>query len=149
VVPVESTLKISQIADLAAPEVKRVATGDPQAVPVGIYAREYLSKQGLWSLLGPRVVPVADVRAALAAVAAGNAEAAIVYKTDASVSPKVRIALEIVGDDAPQIRYPVAILKEAPEPRAAKSFVDYLFSTEAGAIFTKHGFPVLEQSHTK
>ena len=144
VVPVESTLKISQIADLAAPEVKRVATGDPQAVPVGIYAREYLSKRGLWSLLAPRVVPVVDVRAALAAVAAGNAEAAIVYKTDASVSPKVRIALEIVGDDAPQIRYPVAILKEAPE-----SFVDYLFSTEAGAIFTQHGFPVLEPSHTK
>ena len=144
VVPMDSQLKITMANDLTSPEVKRVAVGDPAAVPAGVYAREYFVKLGLWAAINPKIVPTADVRGALAAVAAGNAEAGIVYKTDAAASPKVKLALEITGEDSPKIRYPVALVKDAPEPEAARRFLAFLFSERAGGIFRKHGFQTLE-----
>ena len=68
--------------DLAA--FKTIAVADPQAVPAGVYARRWLEGLGLWTELAPRVVPTLDVRAALAAVESENAEAGIVYRTDAA-----------------------------------------------------------------
>ena len=72
-----------------------LALADPKAVPAGIYAREYLRKQNLWTAIEPKVIPTANVRAALAAVASGNADAGIVYKTDAAISKQVTVAYEI------------------------------------------------------
>lgn len=149
VVPVESALKLAEPNDLTASAVKRVAVGDPLAVPVGIYARAYLEKKGIWATVSPKIVPTVDVRAALAAVAAENAEAGIVYKTDSMVSTKVKVALEIAGDDAPRIRYPVALVKDGPQREAAQRFLVFLFSKTAGEIFRKHGFQTLELPETK
>ncbi len=126
--------------DLVKPEVKRLALGDPKAVPVGIYAREYLEQLGLWRDVATKVVPTENVRAALAAVEAGDAEASIVYKTDAMISKKVRVVYEVPPVAGPKISYPVALLKDARSPAAAGRFLEFLGSDQAGDVIVKYGF---------
>ena len=107
-----------------------VALGDPASVPAGVYAREYLTRIGLWKDVAPHVIPTENVRAALAAVRAGNAQAAIVYKTDARGIP---IAYEI--RDGPRISYPFAVVSEK-----GRRFFAYLRSKPALDVFARHGF---------
>ena len=142
VVATEKGAAIESPKDLVTAKVKRLALAEPRTVPAGIYAREYLQKQNLWPGVEAKVVPTENVRAALAAVEAGNAEAGIVYKTDAAISKKVRIACEVPSSDSPAISYPMAALKEAKEPDAAKRFLKHLDSEEAGKVFEKFGFIV-------
>jgi molybdate transport system substrate-binding protein len=120
--------------------IKRVALADPRSVPAGVYAREYLTKQGLWQAVEPKVVPTENVRAALAAVESGNVDAGIVYKTDAAISKAVRIAYEVPASDGPRISYPVAVLRETRNAEPAKRFLAYLKSEPALAIFKRFGF---------
>jgi len=128
--------------DLATDKVKRLALAEPRTVPAGIYAKKYLQKQNLWPSVEARVVPTENVRAALAAVEAGNAEAGIVYKTDAAMSKKVRIACEVPASESPAISYPMAVVKDAKELDAAMRFLKHLGSDEAGQVFRKFGFIV-------
>ena len=124
--------------------VERIALADPEAVPAGVYARQYLEKLGLWERLRSRVVPTLDVRAALAAVASGNVGAGIVYRTDAILEPRVRVAFEVPRDEGPRILYPLALIRgDAGEP--ARAFFRFLESPEAEAIFERNGFVVLRQ----
>ncbi|HSS49070.1 MAG TPA: molybdate ABC transporter substrate-binding protein, partial [Thermoanaerobaculia bacterium] len=88
VVPVDSKLVIASPADLATSKVRVLALAEPQSVPAGIYAKEWLKTQKLWSRVIDKVVPTENVRAALAAVESGNVDAGIVYKTDAGISKK-------------------------------------------------------------
>jgi len=140
VVNAENGADITAPADLAKPAIGRVALAEPQTVPAGIYAKEYLKKAGLWKKIIDKVVPTENVRACLAAVEAGNADAGIVYKTDALISKKVRIAYEVTAAEGPKISYPLAVMKESKNPEAARKFVAYLASPEARAVFTKYGF---------
>jgi molybdate transport system substrate-binding protein len=146
VVAVEQGAAVNSAKDLAASGIKRVALGDPRAVPIGIYTREYLEKLKLWEAVRPKVVATENVRAALAAVEAGNADASIVYKTDAAISKKVKIAFEVPVEDGPKISYPMALLKDTKEPQAAKKFFEYLSSDEAGKVFKKYSFIVIESA---
>jgi molybdate transport system substrate-binding protein len=136
----DSELKITSAADLGRSEVKRVALGNPKTVPAGIYAKAYLTKAKLWPAVSAKIVPTDNVRAALAAVESGNVGAGMVYKTDAAISKQVKIVCEISGANAPDIRYPMALLKEAKEPEAAQKFLVHLASDEAGRVFEKFGF---------
>ena len=144
VVASEKGAPIENPGDLATDKVKRLALAEPRTVPAGIYAREYLQKQKLWSEVEAKVVPTENVRAALAAVEAGNAEAGIVYKTDAAISKKVKVAYEVRASDSPAIRYPMAMVKETRELEAAKRLLKHLDSEEAGRVFEKFGFIVLK-----
>ena len=142
VVAADSALKITSAKDLGRDAVRRIALADPKTVPAGIYAKEYLTKAKLWPAVATKIIPTDNVRAALAAVESGNVEAGMVYKTDAGISKKVKIACEITGADAPAISYPMALLKEAKEPEAARKFLAHLASPEAGRVFARFGFIV-------
>lgn len=131
---------LKSAADLA--RARSIALGQPDSVPAGIYAREYLQKLGLWQELQPKVIPTENVRAALAAVEAGNADVAIVYKTDALIAPQVKVALEIPASEGPKISYALAVIKSAPHPVAARQFANYVTSAAAQAVFRKYGFAV-------
>jgi molybdate transport system substrate-binding protein len=144
VVPADSSRILTSAADLAKPAIKRIALGEPSSVPAGIYAREYLEKLGLWATLKEKVVPTESVRAALAAVESGNVEAGIVYKTDARISRKVRVAVEIPATDGPKITYPLAIVKGSNQVEAAKRFAARLSEPAARAVFERYGFGVLQ-----
>jgi len=140
IVPADSSIPIQSAADLKSDAVKHIALGDPKSVPAGIYASEYLRKIHLWEDLAPKVVGAANVRAALAFVESGDAEAGIVYKTDAAVSRKVRVAWEVPREAGPDIRYPMAMIRETKEPDSARAFLAYLDSNAAGRVFEKYGF---------
>jgi len=129
--------------DLTNAAVQRVALGDPKTVPAGTYAKAYLEKSGLWPGIEAKVVPCENVRAVLAAVESGNVDAGLVYKTDAAISKKVRVVFEVPAGDGPKITYPAALVKDAPQPEAAKKFSGYLASKQAGAVFIRHGFIAL------
>ncbi len=121
--------------------VRTIALAEPSSVPAGIYAREWLEKRGLWDAVRAKIVPTDNVRGALGAVAAGNADAAIVYRTDAKISKSVRVAQFIT--DGPRISYPFALLQDAEQPRAARRFLAYLQSKPARDTFVRYGFDVL------
>lgn len=142
VVPSDSRLKISGPGDLAA--VQALALAEPKAVPAGIYAKEYLETKGLWQRLSSRVIPTENVRAALAAVESGNADAGIVYKTDARISKKVKIAWEVPRAESPKISYPFAVLARSRHQAAARQLLTFLSSPAGLAVFRKHGFPILD-----
>ena len=139
IVPASSMARVAAARDLSG--FAKIALADPEAVPAGVYARSWLEAEGVWSALAERVIPMLHVRAALAAVESGNVDAGIVYKTDAARSSRARIALEVSPERGPKIRYPVAPL--AGSKPAAASFVAYLKSAAARAVFVRHGFLVL------
>jgi len=143
VVPKDSPLAVTSPADLASPRLHALALAEPRTVPAGIYAREYLEKLKLWDRLAGRVVPTENVRAALSAVEGGNADAGIVYKTDAGISKKVRIAWEVPPAEGPRISYPFAVMAGTRRPEAARRLLAYLESPAALAVFRKYGFLVL------
>jgi molybdate transport system substrate-binding protein len=141
VVPKDGPAELTPAA-LAETAIKRVALADPRSVPAGVYAREYLTKLGVWNAVEPKVVPTENVRAALAAVESGNVEAGIVYKTNAAISKAVKIAYEVSANEGPKILYPVAVLKDSKNADASQKFVEYLQSEPALAVFKKFGFIV-------
>lgn len=131
---------IRAATDLTSAVVEHIAIAQPDSVPAGIYARKYLQHIGLWDALQPKFIPTENVRAALSAVMSGNAAAGFVYKTDATSTPRVKIAYEIPEEDVPPIIYPAAVVKDAPHNEAAQRFLSYLTTDAAGVVFEKHGF---------
>jgi molybdate transport system substrate-binding protein len=144
IVPADSKLAISSPKDLLKTDIKKIALAEPTSVPVGVYTSKYLTDEGLWNQVKPKVVPVQDVRATLAAVESGNVEAGFVYKTDAAVSKKVRIVYEVPIEKGPKIIYPAAIVKESNRKEAARDFMSYVQSPAAKDAFKKYGFVVLD-----
>jgi molybdate transport system substrate-binding protein len=118
---------------------ERLAIGDPDHVPAGIYARVALERMGLWDALEPRMVRMQNVRAALLLVERGEAAAGIVYASDAAISKAVRVADSVVSKIGPPIVYPAAVLHNG-RTDAARRFLDYLETPEARAVFRRHGF---------
>lgn len=140
VVAADSPLGLKSARDLALPTVRHVALAETQTVPAGIYAKEYLRKIGAWTAVSGKVVSTENVRAALAAVESGNAEAGIVYKTDALISKRVKVAYEVPASEGPSISYPVAIVKDGKNPAGAKAFLAFLESRDGQAVFARFGF---------
>lgn len=95
VVPSDSKVDAKRLDDLLGAGIKHLALGETQSVPAGIYARQALTKLGLWDRIKDKVVAASDVRQALTYVETGAAEAGIVYATDAAISKKVKVAAEI------------------------------------------------------
>jgi molybdate transport system substrate-binding protein len=144
IVPADSKLAISSPRDLLNADVKRIALAEPSSIPAGIYSKKYLTEESLWNQVKPKVVPVQDVRATLAAVESGNVEAGFVYKTDAAVSKQVKIVYEVPIDKGSKITYPVAIMKESKQKVAARGFLNFVQSSAARNAFKKYGFLVLD-----
>jgi molybdate transport system substrate-binding protein len=136
-------------AELTNAAVQHIALGEVKTVPCGTYAKAYLEKLSLWPAVEAKVVPCESVRAVLAAVESGNVDAGIVYKTDAGISKKVKVAFAVPPADGPQISYPLALLKDAPQPDSAKKFMAYLDSDAAAVVFKQFGFIVLSSPPAK
>ncbi len=120
----------------------RLATGDPDSVPVGRYARAALMRLGVWPQVSARLVAAENVRAALEYVARGEAPLGIVYRTDAQAESRVRVVGIFPEDTHPPIIYPVALTAGA-SPLAAR-YAAFLGSSEAAQpIFARYGFVLL------
>lgn len=139
VVPYDSTASVDSPQKLATSNWK-IALAEPKTVPAGIYAKKYLQNIGLWSKVIDRVIPTENVRAALAAVESGNVDIGIVYKTDAAISKRVKIAYDIPVKDTPRISYPLAVIRDSKNLESAKRFAAYLASEKSISVFRNYGF---------
>jgi molybdate transport system substrate-binding protein len=119
----------------------RLATGDPDSVPVGRYAKSALTSLGVWNDVADRVVRAENVRAALSFIARGEVPLGIVYQTDAVVEKKVRVVDVFPESSHQPIVYPVATSARPQE--GARAFVAFLGGETAAPIFKKYGFAVL------
>lgn len=120
----------------------RLATGDPDTVPVGKYARAALTKLGVWSDVETKIARAENVRTALMYVARGESPLGIVYATDAAVEPKVRVVDTFPANTHDPITYPASATRSASAD--AKGFLDYLSSPAASASWKKFGFVELK-----
>jgi molybdate transport system substrate-binding protein len=116
----------------------RLATGDPESVPVGKYARSALMSLGVWDDVADKLVRADNVRSALAFIARGETPLGIVYETDAKVEKRVRVVDFFPEDSHPPIVYPVAVTAQARP--AARQFVEFLQSSAAQEAFKRNGF---------
>ena len=139
VVPVASTNTFGSVKHLSRPEVKHLALA-AETVPAGKYARAALTSAGAWEPVKDRVVNGENVRTVLGWVASNEAEAGLVYATDAKVEPKVKVALIVPAASYPPIVYPAAVVKNAAHAKEAAEFLAYCKSAEGMAVFLAAGF---------
>ena len=142
-VPEDRAHPLASARDLLNPAFRRIAIGEPSAVPAGVYAKAYLEKAGLWAPLAMRMVPTGSVRLALAAVERGAADAAIVYRTDVPTAPHARIAFLVPVAEGPRIVYPAAVVRAGTHQEAARRLLAFLQTAEAAAVFERAGFVAL------
>lgn len=118
---------------------ERLAVGDPDHVPAGLYAKEALQNLGAWSQVAPVLAPANNVRAALALVERNETPYGIVYGSDAVASEKVQVVGHFPASSHKPVEYPMAIVNDHNRA-AVKAFYDYLKGPEAAAIFRHYGF---------
>jgi molybdate transport system substrate-binding protein len=147
-VPDDRARRFASARDLADPAIRRIAIGDPAAVPAGVYAKAYLEKIGIWDAIAARMIPSGSVRVALAAVENGAADAAIVYRTDIATARRAREAFVVPLADGPRIVYPAAAIHGSPNAKGARHFLAFLASPEATALFKRAGFVPLVPRRT-
>jgi len=139
IVPAGST-GVSGFQDLTKAAVKTVAVGEPETVPAGKYAQEVLTHLGIYDQLKPKLVLAKDVRQVLTYVETGNADAGVVYATDAKISKKVTVVATASADSHSPVVYPAAVIKDSKNVAGAKAFLKFLTGEKAKAVFQKYGF---------
>ena len=132
-----------RLVDLAqvarAPQVRRIAIGNPTTVPAGRYAKTALEHEGLWTAVQDRLVFADDVRQVLAYVERGEVDAGFVYRTDAlSAGPRIGRVIALPG--APPVHYPIAAIAAGAQPKAALDFIGFVAGPAGRAILARHGF---------
>lgn len=138
VVPTNAT-PFKTLDQLRAPNVTRIAIGNPASVPVGRYTRDALDAAGLWTALMSKIINTTNVRQALDYVARGEVDAGFVYATDArQFRDKVRVAFEVPL--ARPVIYPIARTSAAGAPIEAARFVAWVLSPAGQAILARYGF---------
>lgn len=141
IAPPDSQLK--GFEGLTDKSVRLIALGDPASVPAGQYGRQTLTALHLMDKLNAKLVMGKDVRQVLTYVETGNADAGIVYGTDAAASTRVRIVAIAPESSHEPIVYPVAVVRSSRNQEATRKFIEYLSSPDAKAIFTKRGFTIV------
>ncbi len=140
VVNEKANIDIASPEDLLDDRIHRIAIADPEHAPAGKYAKESLINLRLWNRLESKLVPCADVRAALAQVEFGVVDAAILYKTDAMITDKVKRLFTFHSATHSPITYAGCILKSARHMNKAEKLFDFLLSPYAVSVFTRFGF---------
>lgn len=131
---------ITDFKGLTSDRVKKIALGEPKSVPAGQYAEQVLTSLNILSQIKSKVVYANDVRQVLNFVETGNAEAGIVYLSDAKSSNKVKTVATAPEKSHSPVVYPIAVLKSSKNPDAAKDFVQFLSGDKTKAVFEKQGF---------
>ena len=132
------TRALSGFGDL--PSASTLAIGEPKSVPAGMYAMEILKHFGLAEAVKEKLVFAKDARQVLVYVESGNADAGIVYGSDAAGSKSARIVAVAPDGSHQKVEYPAAIVKASAHPAEAAGFIAFLRSGRATALFKSAGF---------
>ena len=133
---------LSNLSQLTDSQVKRIAVGEPKSVPAGQYDQETLKNLKIFDAVKPKLVYGNNVRQVLTYVESGNADAGLVYLTDAKQSTAVKVGAIAPDSLHSPIVYPVAVLKDSKNVATAKDFVQFLSSSQAQTVFQKDGFGI-------
>ena len=141
IVPKDSTLGITGFEDIT--KAEKIALGDPESVPVGQYAKEAFENLGMWDDVETKTSFGTNVTEVLSWVAAGSADAGIVYLTDATTSDQFD-QVKVIGyapeGSVSKVIYPVGVVSASTKKDAAQKFVDYLGTDDALSFFAEYGF---------
>lgn len=144
IVPADSKANLSAITDVTNADIKKLALGEPTTVPAGKYATQVYTYYNIIDSLKDKIVYAKDVREVLTWVESGNADAGLVYSTDAKVSgDKIKIVATAADGSHDPIMYPAAVIKASTHSIAAEDFLNFLTTDTAKAIFVKYGFSVM------
>lgn len=144
IVKSDSSLGISDFKDSTSDKIKKIALGEPSTVPAGQYAEEIYTKLNILDKVKAKAVYGKDVKEVLTWVETGNADAGVVYGTDAKTSTKVKVVSTASKDlfKTPVV-YPVAVIKASKNASSAKEFLKFASGTKAKDVFVKYGFDFL------
>jgi molybdate transport system substrate-binding protein len=137
----DSKLGISDFKDAADNKIVKIALGEPKTVPVGQYSEEVFTSLNILDKVKSKAVYAKDVKEVLTWVETGNADAGVVYGTDAKTSKKVKV-VSIASDDLYKtpVVYPAAVIKASKNVEDTKTFLKFLSSDKAKKVFTTYGF---------
>jgi len=144
IVPDDTKIIPDNLNGLASADIKTIALGEPEVVPAGMYAKESLEHEQLWDQLSPKMVFTKDVTQVLTYIESGNADAGLVYLSDAKSSKKVKTAFIVEDSYHQPIVYPAGVVAATKHEENAKAFLEFLRETDARDIFVKHGFILAE-----
>lgn len=140
IVPENSTLNITNLEDLAGPEVENIGIGDPETAPVGEYSRLALTEAGLWCQLENKVVLAEDVRKVLEQVQNGEVDAGIVYMTDARAAEAGTVEVVTSIPVSTPINYTIAVVSSSENKEEAQEFIDLITEEKGQEILERYGF---------
>lgn len=147
IVPHDNPAGLSSYADM--PRARRIVVGTEQ-VPAGRYTREALERlatergDDFDAAVRRRVVSTeSNVRLVRAKVELGEADAALVYRSDALASERVKV-LPIPKSAQPDITYPIALLEDADNDEQGQAWLRFVQSQTGRDVLRKHGFLVSE-----
>ncbi|MFM7427120.1 MAG: molybdate ABC transporter substrate-binding protein [Elainella sp.] len=143
VVPNSSTLGLTSFQQLTNSNVRRISIGEPRSVPVGQYTEELFKNLNIWDQLQPKFVYGNSVRNVLASVESANADAGVVYTTDAKISDQVKQVATAPNNLHSPIIYPMAVISASRNQAAARTYAQFLQSQQAQDIFKKYGFGIV------
>ncbi|MFK3938096.1 molybdate ABC transporter substrate-binding protein [Alkalihalobacillus sp. NPDC078783] len=131
---------VQDVNDLTNEQLQKISIGQPESVPAGRYSKQALESLGLWDELEDRLIYGSDVRQVLTYVETGNADAGLVYETDAMTSSSIEFINTIPEETHDPIHYPIGLVKEAASQETAVDFYEYLQTEEALNVFESYGF---------
>ena len=146
IVKSDSTLGISNFKDAEDNKIVKIALGEPKTVPVGQYSEEVFTSLNILDKVKSKAVYAKDVKEVLTWVETGNADAGVVYGTDAKTSKKVKVASIASGNlyKTPVV-YPAAVIKASKNVEDTKAFLKFLSSESVKEVFKKYGFNPLSK----
>ncbi|NET76325.1 molybdate ABC transporter substrate-binding protein [Okeania sp. SIO1F9] len=145
IVPTENTAAVNTFQDLTKDTIKNISIGKPESSPAGKYAQEVLTSLGIYEALETKIVFAKNVRQVLNYVATGNVDAGIVYRTDTNASNPVKIVANAPDKSHTPVVYPIVIIKDSKNIEAAQKLAEFMFTSEAKAVFEKYDFITLEK----
>ena len=140
IVMLDNNPEIDSLESLTSDTIERLALADPALAPAGAYAKEALMSVGIWDGLQDKLLLGKDVRAAMTYVEVGNADAGIVYRTDALSSDTLRVVHAVEAELHSPIVYPAVALSDSSNREEVTRYLDYLSSQEAASVFRGFGF---------
>ncbi len=142
----ESKLNAVSFADLAKPEFKKIAVGNPKTVPAGQYTEQVFEKLNMKTEVQSKLIFAEDVRQVLDYVVRGETDAGIVYASDArNAGDKVRVEVSHAEGLHRAILYPIAVVNDSKQKQSAQEFIDLVLSVEGQNILSKYGFALISQ----
>jgi molybdate transport system substrate-binding protein len=139
--PVSSKVRISSFEDLKRPDVKKIAIGNPMTVPAGRYADEVFESLKLNDAIKDKLVFAENVRQVLDYAARGEVDAGVVYSTDAKTrSQDVAIVAAAPEGAHKPVLYPIAVVRNSGNEKAARAFISFVRSEEGKKILERNGF---------